>query len=171
MVAMVTESWSKECSKCTLWAPPRHPFQIPFFRIVYLGDWLSQGFQTHVLIINEIWIDEIFHSFPFDTSPSIRSEFHRRASSYAEPSGQLPGKPRWVEIDPEHWSLAVDFLKILSFVCGYILLTFKKLDRRPMTIRKYSCEFKMTSGGGQGHRYLREYVIGIRPKPSKSNKI
>ena len=27
---VVTESWSKECSKCTLWAPPRHLFQIPF---------------------------------------------------------------------------------------------------------------------------------------------
>ena len=27
---VVTESWSKECSKCTLWAPPRHLFKIPF---------------------------------------------------------------------------------------------------------------------------------------------
>ena len=26
---VVTESWSKECSKCTLWAPPRHLFIIP----------------------------------------------------------------------------------------------------------------------------------------------
>ena len=89
---------------------------------------------SYDMIINEIWIDEIFHRFPFDTSPSIRSEFHRRASSYAEPSGQLPGKPRWVEIDPEHWSWAVEFLKIFSFVCGNILLTFKKLDRRPIKI-------------------------------------
>ena len=29
----------------------------------------------------------------------------------------------------------------------------------------------MISGGGQGHRYLRKYVIKIWPKPSKSNQI
>ena len=28
--SVVTESWSKECSECTLWAPPRQPCQIPF---------------------------------------------------------------------------------------------------------------------------------------------
>ena len=26
ILMVVTESWSKECSKCTLWAPPRHSF-------------------------------------------------------------------------------------------------------------------------------------------------
>ena len=45
---VVTESWSNECSKCTLWAPPRRLFKIPFFLIVQPGDWLSQGQKTKI---------------------------------------------------------------------------------------------------------------------------
>ena len=44
ILMVVTESWSKECSKCTLWAPHGTFSKFPLFRIVYIGDWLSQGF-------------------------------------------------------------------------------------------------------------------------------
>ena len=40
------ESWSKECSKCTLWAPL---FQNPFIWTVHQGNQLSQGSKTHFL--------------------------------------------------------------------------------------------------------------------------
>ena len=44
---VVTESWSKECSKCTLWAPL---FQIPCIWTVHQGSQLSQqGSKTHFL--------------------------------------------------------------------------------------------------------------------------
>ena len=41
---VVTESWSNECSKCTLWAPPRHLFQIPFISNS-LPWWLVESIQ------------------------------------------------------------------------------------------------------------------------------
>ena len=99
--------------------------------------------------------------FPFWHQPkhqkrvSPPSKFLRWTIRPAAREATVGGKRSWALV------LSSGVLKIFSFVCGYILLTFKKLDRRPMTIRKYSCEFKMTSGGGQGHRYLREYVIKI----------